>query len=280
MEKSFEEQFGCMGQFHDAENIAEFKSALKHTIDQTLDKTTVSIELLDHENKPGISNVNVTFINDFTGLPAYEFIHYLDNNREPDSVEVDGVISYDIVVNTVPPVIEHDPEIVPGQHNTIKINCPQGSLQIIQKNHFEYKKDVEVLVYQTGLPDILKSLEMEEKHDFLSGKYDVHITTLPMISFENIDIKPNELKRIEIPPPGILNIKSSFPGYGSLYLLHESGASEWILNLKENTLDNSLAIQPGNYKLVFRSKNAMGSKYSKIRTFTIQSGKTIDLFLN
>jgi Ca-activated chloride channel family protein len=101
-----------------------------------------------------------------------------------------------------------------------------------------------------------------------------------MISIENIDIKPNELKRIEIPPPGILNIKSSFPGYGSLYLLDESGASEWILNLKENTLDNSMAIQPGNYKLVFRSKNAMGSKYSKIRTFTIQSGKTIDLFLN
>jgi len=280
MEKSFEEQFGCMGQFHDAENIAGFKSALKESIEQTLEKTTVSIELLDHENKPGLSNINVTFINDFTGVPTYDFIHYLDINGNPDSVEVDGVISYDIVVNTVPPVIDYDPEIIPGKHNSIKIICPQGSLQIIQKNHFEYKKDVEVLVYKTGDLNIIKSLDIDEKHDFLAGSYDVQITTLPIIKLRNIQIKPNDLNSVEIPPPGILNIKSSFPGYGSIYLLDQSGASEWILNLKEDVLDNSLAIQPGSYKLVFRSKNALGSKYSKLRTFTIQSGKTIDLVLN
>ena len=280
MEKSFEEQFGCMGKYFDAEDIAGFRSALKESIDQTLEKTTVSLELLDHENMPTISDINITFINDFTGAAAYDFVHYLDIKGKPDSVEVDAVISYDIKVNTLPPVIVDDPEIIAGQHNVIRIKCPQGSLQIHQKNHSEYKKDVEVLIYKKGGDRILKSLDIEEAHDFLVGNYDIRITTLPMIELTEVRVSPRELNRIEIPAPGILNTKSSFTGIGSLYLLLDNGSSEWIYNLPDNKVESSLALQPGYYKLVFRSKNALGSKYSKIRTFTIQSGRTIDLVLN
>jgi Ca-activated chloride channel family protein len=280
MEKSFEEQFGCMGQYFDAENVAGFRSALKKSIDQTLEKTTVSVELLDHEDNSTISDINITFVNDFTGVAAYDFIHYLDRNGYPDSVEVDAVVSYDIKVNTLPPVIMVEPGIIPGQHNVIKIKCPQGSLQIRQRNHSEYKKDVEVLVYKKGNDQILKSLNIEEAHDFLVGNYDIRITTLPMIELKDISIFPLELNTIEIPAPGILNTKSSFTGVGSLYLLKDNGSSEWVYNLPDNQVETSIALQPGNYKLVFRSKNALGSKFSKIKTFTIQSGRTIDLVLN
>lgn len=280
MEKSFEEQFGCMGQFFDATNITGFKSALKKSIDQSLGKTTVSLELLDHENKPAVTNINVTFINDFTGQPVYDFVHYLDRVGRPDSVEVDGVISYDILVNTLPAVIETEPKIVPGEHNIIRIKCPQGSLQVTQKNHSEYKKDVEVLVYETGVSKILKTLDMNEEHDFLAGIYDIRITTLPMIEYTGIAIEPAHLHKIEIPAPGIVNIRSSFSGYGSMYLLDQAGGSTWIYNLEEDVVDSSLTLQPGDYKLVFRSKNSMGSKFSKIRTFSIRSGKTVNIFLN
>ncbi len=280
MEKSFDEQFGCMGQYFDAENIAGFRSALKKSIDQTLEKTTVSIELLDHQNRPTISDVNITFVNDFTGNAAYDFIHYLDRNGNPDSVEIDAVVSYDIKVNTLPPVIEVDPEIIPGQHNVIRVKCPQGTLRVNQRNHSEYKKDVKVLVYKNGNDQILKSLSVEEAHDFLVGNYDIRITTLPMIELIDVSINPRELNTFDIPAPGILNIKSSFTGIGSLYLLRDNGASEWVYNLPDNQLETSITLQPGNYKLVFRSKNALGSKFSKIKTFTIQSGRTIDLVLN
>ena len=280
MEEDFDERFGCMGQFFNADNIPAFKTSLKRSIDQTLEKTTVSIELLDQEDRPRMTNVNVSFINDFTGLPAYDFIHFLDNNGRPDSVEVDAVISYDIVVNTLPPVIEYDPKIIPGQHNIVRIKCPQGTLQVYQKNHSEYKKDVEVLVYKEGDTGLLKSLDINEKHDFLTGRYDIRITTLPVIQLHNIAVDPDKVNRIEIPPPGILNVKSSFSGYGSIYLVREGGASEWVHNLQEEVEESSLTLQPGDYKLVFRSKNAMGSKFSKVRTFRIRSGRTVDLFLN
>jgi len=41
-----------------------------------------------------------------------------------------------------------------------------------------------------------------------------------------------------------------------------------------------LPMQPGNYKLVFRSKDALGSKYTYTKNFFIKSGQAtvINLF--
>jgi Ca-activated chloride channel family protein len=101
-----------------------------------------------------------------------------------------------------------------------------------------------------------------------------------VVQYKDVMVSPNELNRINIPAPGILNIKSSFSGYGSIYLIKDTGGAEWIHNLDDNVVESSLTLQPGDYKLVFRSKNAMGSKFSKVRTFSIRSGRTVDLILN
>lgn len=279
MKDDFLSEFGCMGQFYDAENIQEFKKVLGTAIYQALEKTTVGIQLLNHENQPEITHINISFINDFTGIPAYEFIHYKDSDNLPDTVEVDGVISYDIIVNTVPPVIQTDPKIIPGQHNLITIKCPVGNLVVAQKNHSEYKKDVEVLLYGIDDNTMLHAIEIEENHLFLSGYYNLEITTLPRIKLEGVFIKPGELVKIDLPPPGILNIIRNFPGNGSLYVLDHEGHEQWILNLNQPELNTSLTIQPGNYKLVFRSNNSLGSKFTKVEKFTIISGKTVDLVL-
>jgi len=279
MKDDFQSEFGCMGKFYDAENIMGFKNVLGKAIYQSLEKTTVSVQLLNHENQPEVTGINISFINDFTGIPAYEFIHYKDSNNQPDTVEIDGVISYDVIVNTVPPVIQTNPDIIPGQHNLITIKCPVGNLLVKQKNHSEYKKDVEVLIYKQEENKILHTLDIEENHLFLSGYYDLDITTLPRIQFEGVFIKPDEKVTIDIPPPGILNIIRSFPGNGSLYVLDLEGREQWILNLNQPDLKTSITLQPGNYKFVFRSNNSLGSKFTKVEKFTILPGKTVDLVL-
>ena len=128
MDKKFEEQFGCMGSFYDATNIAGFRKALNTVLYQSLGETTVSIELLDIHNKPTETNVNVSFINHFTKSSAFEFVHYRDELGSPDSVEIDPVLSYDIIVNTIPPVKKNNVEFIAGQHNVLKIKSPQGSI--------------------------------------------------------------------------------------------------------------------------------------------------------
>ncbi len=279
MEKNAIEDFGCMGQYYDAIDILEFRTALQSAVTRTLDKTTVSIELLDQDNHPTITNINVTFINDFTNRPVYEFIHYRDQSGRPDSVEIDGVLSYDIRVNTVPPVFHSNPIINPGQHNIIQIQCPQGSLQILQKNHSEYTHDVKVLIYETNTKNIIHTIDIGEMHKYLAGIYDLEITTLPRIEYSGIQIRPDQLNKIELQPPGLLNVTRNFTGHGSMYKTFGDGSEKWVYDIPEKELITSIAIQPGEYKLVFRINYALGSKFTKVETFKITSGKTVNLQL-
>lgn len=279
MDKNAIEKFNCMGQYFDATNLSEFRSALESAIDQSLDKTTVSIELMDQNNQPTITDINVTFINNFTNRPVYEFIHYRDTSGKPDSVEIDAVLSYDIRVNTVPPVLLENPEIKPGKHNTFYIQCPQGSLQIMQKNHSDYTQAVKVLIREMNKADIIHALDVDEIHKYLAGRYDLEITTLPRVFIKNVLIEPDKLRKIELPAPGILNITRNFAGIGSIYQIFPDGSESWVYNIPEDELVTSHALQPGSYKLVFRINHAMGSKFTKVETFNIVSGKTVNLKL-
>ena len=279
MNKSFEEQFNCVGQFFDASNISAFRKVLNKTLKQTLDKTTASVELLDINNQPTETDVNVTFLNNFTGQAAYEFVHYLDQSGRPDTVVVDAVLSYDIVVNTIPQVARRNVYLDGGAHNVIRIKAPQGNLTIQQKNQSEYGSPVKVIVRKRGKPQTITLSEIGRQEKLLVGNYDLEILTLPRIYKGSVVVEQSKTTTIAIPAPGVLNINSNVPGVGSLYEMQESGSQKWIRNLNGNARE-TLAIQPGNYKVVFRANKAKGSKYTEIHNFTIKSGstKTIKLF--
>src|SRR5688572_15070782 len=75
-----EKTLDCAGKFINADTPGKFNDILNEAIEASFAKTTVSIELLDAQQQPRESNVNITFINTLTGLPMYEFIHY--RNRQ------------------------------------------------------------------------------------------------------------------------------------------------------------------------------------------------------
>jgi len=279
MDKDAIEEFSCVGQYYDATNLREFRLALESALDQSLDKTTLSIELLDQNDQPTITDINVTFINNFTDRPVYEFVHYRDRSGKPDSVEIDAVLSYDIRVNTLPPLYVKNPVIRAGEHNVISIPCPQGSLQVTQKNHSDYRQALKVLIRERNKTAVLHTLDMGEVHQYLAGHYDLEITTLPSIKLKDLIIEPRQIRKIELPAPGILNITRNFTGIGSIYQVFPDGSESWIFNLPQDELITSLAIQPGRYKLVFRINRALGSKFTKVESFEILSGKTVNLLL-
>lgn len=279
MNENYEKQFACLGQFFDARNIAEFRDVLNLALKQSLEETTVSVELLDINNAPTETNINVTFVNNVTGEPEYNFVHYRDRRGRPDSVEIDAVLSYDLVVNTIPPVWKRNLAIEPGKHNEIKIQVPQGSLVINQKNYTEYSHGVSALVRKSGRPETIHVQHLPEKEKYLVGNYDLEVLTLPRIYLKDVAIKPNEVTEINLPPPGVLNIISNVEGYGSLYRFNASGGQQWVCNIPEGRSRNALAVQPGSYQVVYRAKRAEGSKYTEIKKFTIKSGSTINIKL-
>lgn len=277
MEEQFAQEFECMGRYFNAKNINAFRTVLNGILAQSLNKTTASVELLDQNGKPNETNVNVSFINDFTGSSEFDFIHYRDRNGQPDTVEVDPVLTYNIQVNTIPPVVKNDVFLKGGTHNVIKIKSPQGTLKISQANSFEYSKPIEALVRQAGRNEIIHTQDVESNESYLIGNYNLEVLTLPRTYINNVEIKQGETKEVSIAAPGRLNLIFSSKGIGSLYVIDDEGRQKWIKNIDSSGAQSSFGIQPGNYKYVFRSDKAMGSKYTQIKEFTVKSGTTANI---
>jgi len=278
MNRSFEQQFDCLGRFFDARNIRSFRQVLNTTLRQTLAETTVSIELLDQQDRPRETNINVSFINSVTNQSEFEFVHYRDQRGRPDSVRVDAVMPYDIVANTIPPVIRPNVLLKGGQHNVISLKTPQGQLKLTHRNHSEYGGPVQVLIRKAGSNVIIHTQTSNQAQNYLAGAYQMEVLTLPRIS-RQFTVTANQSMEVDIPAPGVLNINSNVAGNGSLFLIRGDKTQKWLLNLSGKP-QSTRGIQPGDYKLVFRAVNAKGSKYTEIHEFTITSGstKTINLF--
>lgn len=279
MDAQFEEQFGCMGSFYDAANITEFRKALDKALFQSLGKTTVSVELLDIDDQPKETNVNVSFINHFTQTSAFEFVHYRDKLGRPDTVEIDPVLSYDIVVNTIPSVRKNNVELIAGKHNILKIKSPQGKVSLKQPGYTEYENGVLVMVKKRNSNEILTSFNLPGNAPLLVGNYDIECNTLPRYVFKNVEIKQSQNTQLVLKQPGVVNFVATAKGIGSLYEIFEDGSQKWIYNLNSDQTRSTVAIQPGRYKIVFRSENAKGSKFTSIKEFEIVPGSSFNIRL-
>jgi Ca-activated chloride channel family protein len=126
---------------------------------------------------------------------------------------------------------------------------------------------------------ILTTFALPGTENLLVGEYDIECTTLPHTVFKNVKINQSQSKYLEIPQPGVVNFIATAKGIGSIYQIHDDGAQTWIHNLNQEILRNTVAIQPGKYKVVFRSENAKGSKFTTINEFEIKPGSSFNIRL-
>jgi Ca-activated chloride channel family protein len=266
-----EKTLDCAGKYISAETPNEFHKELNKAIQTAFSKTTVSVELLDARNQPTETNVNVSFVNSLTGISMYDFVHYRDAQGKPDSVQVDPVVDYDLVVNTVPPVVKKNIAIEIGKHNTIRIPVPQGNIVIQQ----EGRKDngLESIVREKDKTDVINVQRSNETFRYLTGKYEIETLTLPRRKF-TIDVQANKTQNIYLPSPGIVNFNTISSGYGSLYEVRADGTQQWVCNLDNQKANFTLTMLPGRYKIVFRVRNTSGSKFTGFKTFDLASGET------
>lgn len=263
----------CVGKFIDAENARSFNKILNASIQTTFAKTTVSVELLNGENQPVETNVNITFLNTMTGTAAYEFVHYLDANGKPDSVQIDPVLAYDVIVNTLPAVVLKNVNLINGKHNILRISAPQGT--VIVKPEGRGNSFLSVIRLQ-GKGAILHQQNSGQPYRYLEGEYEVETLTLPRRIFP-ISLKAGKTVTITLPSSGAVNINTMAVGYGSVFEIVESGESRWVCNLDESKTRHFLNLLPGKYKIAFRARRTKGSKYTAIKYFEVRSGQTLNL---
>ena len=265
----------CVGKFIDAENARSFNKILNESIETTFANTTVSVELLNGENQPLETNVNITFLNSMTNTAAYEFVHYLDASGRPDSVQIDPVLSYDVVVNTIPPVVRKEVNIVNGKHNVLRIPAPQGTIIIKPEGR---GNPFSAVIRQRGEGKILHQQNSFLPYRYLEGEYEVETLTLPRRVFP-LSVNAGKTVTITLPSAGAVNINTLAVGYGSVFEIMESGESQWVCTLDETKSRHFLSLLPGKYKIAFRARRSKGSKYTAVKTFELRSGQTLNLNL-
>jgi Ca-activated chloride channel family protein len=276
--RDFEDAFNCVGTYFDAASEISFQKALNTVIRQALHSTTLQVNLLDINNKATESNVNMTFYDRVNGKFKYNFIHTLNNRGLPDTLVLDPLITYDLIVNTLPPVGIENINLVPGTHVTVSISAPQGNLNLKIGANERIVKNLQTVVRQHDKQETINVQSFGENKKYLCGSYDLEILTLPRLYIDNVKISQSQTTTIDIPLPGIVVLRKSVNGYGSLYL-EKNGTLEWIYDLRESVLQETLVLQPGNYRVVYRSKSAQRAMYTIENSFTILSGGTSNVNL-
>ena len=274
LSEEYKKNFECVGTFYDARNPDEFKNILDVVISQVLNSTTAQVNLLDENEMPTETNVPLSFYDSFSGILQYNFIHTMNSRGNPDTLNIDPVLSYKVVAHTIPQTeAEGDWKLIPGKHTTIPIKCPLGTLSISSAIN---KTKVECIIREKGKTETLNVQQLNTKQRYLTGEYDLEILTLPRI-YETVRVNQSESTNVKIPEPGLVVLSASSSPYGSIFKV--SNELKWVCDLNTKKGRQALYLLPGKYKVVYRAKNASSSEYTKEKTFKVSSIKTVSLKL-
>lgn len=271
------ETFECVGRYDDAQDEIGFKKSLKSVMNTILNSSTSQINLLDDNGKPTESNVPISLYDKSAGILRYHFIHTLNARGNPDTLQLDPVNKYDMIVHTTPPIYKKDIVVLPNKHSIISVNAAQGEL-IIQTEGLSTYKELSSIIKENNKDVIIDRIDINQKRKYLTGTYDLEILTLPRISISNLQIKQSETTTIKIPAPGLLTIlnTNAVPVFGSIYV--EKGQDlEWVCDINGNTVTETITLQPGTFHIVYKNKGSKKTMSTRTERFQISSGSSYSI---
>ncbi|MBN1414741.1 MAG: VWA domain-containing protein [Bacteroidales bacterium] len=278
IDEGFRQTFDCIGHYYNAINEEKFSEVMEVVISQALNATTAQVNLLDINGNPTETNVNMTFYDQFSGKVVYNYIHTMNHRGLPDTLILDHLMTYRMRVNTIPPVEVGNIKLTAGKHTVIAADAPQGSLVVKVADQIQYK-GLEFIVRKAGDMKTINMQKMYEEEKYLVGKYDIEIPVLPRINLYNVDIKQSHTTTLDVPRPGLVTFLKSSTGYGSIYLRKSATHEEWVYNLDNRVRNETILLQPGTYRIVYRAQNAKQTLYTVNKTFEVKEGSSVPVQL-
>ena len=278
---SSRQAFDCIGSFYETQDPASLRSTLNHIIDRILIKTTTQVDLLDNEKKPSETDAAMSFYNIPGKLRKYEFYHTLNERGNPDTLFLDPVSDYDLIVHTLPPIKIENINLNNKKHNHIKVNAQQGFLDISLKGktiNNNLNNKIKCLVRENTSGNLVYVQDFNTREKYLAGKYDLEILTLPPTYINDVEISQYKTTTIELPTPGIVSIIKKSDIIGGVFDL-KNNRQEKIYSLNADNKNEVIALSPGKYMLIYRNKFSKTMHKSKTIEFEIISGESISLNL-
>ncbi len=279
--KSFSEM-QCMGKLYNTNSAEEFFETVKKVVSDAIAKTSLQVNLNDINGKPTESDVNMTFYDAETGLPKYQMYHTMNQRGLPDTIVVSPMFDYKLQIHTIPPIIIEKVQLKKNFHNVVEVKAPQGylnfSLQGTTISKSAALERLKCLVHKPGDVATLNVQQMNTKEKYLCGTYDLEVLTLPRMLVKGVKIEQSKTTDVLIPSPGILTISKAFEAYGAIFIVEE-GKMKKIYELHLKQRQETLALQPGNYRIVYRSKFGRTIHTTVDKEFEITSGGSLSLNL-
>jgi Ca-activated chloride channel homolog len=276
----FSESLDCVGTYFTATDERDFTSALNVVISQALNQTTAQINLLDADGIPSETNVSMTFYDHTSGKVLNNYIHTLNNRGLPDTLILDPLVKYDIIVHTIPELTNKNVEIVSGNHNIIPFDAGQGTLKLEVGGNWRTLRNLQVIVRKHNRHQTLHVQQFGTSQKYLNGIYDLEILSLPRVYIDSVVIQQSHTTTIKIPMPGIFVLRRTSDGYGGIYL-DENDKLELVYNLPESKgQTESLLLMPGHYRIIYRSKWLNKAILTIEEKFEIIEGKTTEIKIN
>ena len=270
--------FECVGTYFDYDAVNVVSDISQIIMKQKLNKTTTQVNLLDVKSNPTESNVNMTFYDVKKNQYVYNYIHTLNYQNNPDTLYIDDYPTYKVVAHTIPPTESKEVKLNIGKHTVIPIDAPQGYLQITRAiGVYNYNEKVKCIIRKKSDMKTLNVQLLNSTEKYIVGPYDLEILTLPRTYISESTIEQSKTKTVDIPSAGMLTVKCLEAGDGSI-LQEKDGKLEWVINLGSAT-QQIFYLQPGNYRLEWRSKSLKGSIYTIEKKFTIRSDQQTNVEL-
>lgn len=277
LDLSYLEKFRCIGNYAEAETKDAFERVLENVIAKAVLNTTAQINLNTVDGQPLETNVTMFLYEAGTNNLMYTYEHTMNRRGNPDTLVLDPNFKYDLIVNTTPRVEKKDIVIEKFKHNTINVDAGQGEIQFRFSNASKpYQIDTRIM--QQGAPQTLNTQKIGETDRYLVGWYDVEILTLPRI-YVSVKVTQSGLETVNIKAPGFVSYTAGKGIIGQIFLENSNGTWDWVCNLDDGAGKGRFTLQPGAYKVIYRTKDTYVSEYTLEREFRINSNSTTTLKL-
>ncbi len=260
LDTSYLSQFECIGEFMSAETEDSFQSVLNFVVSQALNNTTVQINLLDTQGKAKETDVTMSIYNQKNGKLMHTYMHTINRKQVPDTISLNPLYTYKVVVHTTPEQIKENIKLVSGVHNTIEIDAPQGTLSLRIQGSDSKFTNINCIVRQQGELNTLNVQAMNYDHKYIVGTYDLEFLTLPRIYINDVKINQSKSSSITIPENGTLEM-SKGEGPCAIFSI-KNGENNWVCNISEEAGNLAYKLQPGKYRIIFRSENSMNTAHT------------------
>ncbi len=266
----------CAGSVFPVAHEEEFAKTLYDIFRLSGHKAKVVLNMVDATGDLYETEHPVAFYDHRTGVIRQSTIYSVDGKLKPDTLLLDPLVTYDMSVFTHPPLRREAMQFSIDKVNTVDITVSEGTMKVAysgQRPQWQQPK-VDVIVRRAGSGDRVAAQEMGETGQYLAGRYDIEVQTLPVTTLRGVEVRGNAATELSVPMPGMLVLsKPKGITTGAIFRLRD-GQVEFATDLNPSTAGERLLLQPGQYELVLHPQNA--TKYDKVQTkrFVIESSQT------